>query len=458
MNLNIPGQGKFQIVIDTTGINRTIYFESKLDPAHRISYQDAVGEMKYGGIQDNIELYEQALLNSEKMCAETGNEDYVKLIFLKESIFILNETKRRFIGSPYLVQDLTFLYWIIFQKTRNDVTLVEAIDVCERCLDLLADDANQDWFDRLILEKELKIKSREEAVQEIVDILLKLLEESKKTPENDAGKAAAEKAADEKKKVEQALSRAKDKLMTWYNLKKGVEIAASLQGGKIPSRLLRVISGWLPEITGAFALACIVFFRISPPFRAVFGEMRFLGFNILPVLVYGIILFSFVTALWKLTGNTKRIDFQIYLPRMAAGIIVGYLVLFSDEAWGGIFGEHGALFVLARILVPCAAVFLYILIEMNNVKGIRYSIFWKALRLFFRGAAYAFLIGLIISDLFGEAIVQRIPEAQGTVSPCLNGLVGHLYPEVVFYLAPLALFIGVFVQLLWEDKPLTAKI
>ncbi len=469
MKLDVPGQGTFQIVIDKTGIKPTVCFkQSKAGGEHKVSYQDAIGQMKYGGVLDDIELFEKALLKSKEICEQASSKDHDILIFLKESIFILNETKRRFIGSPDLVQDLTYLYWTIFQKIRNEVKPVDVIDVCERCLDFLENDANQDWFDRMVLDKGPRTTTREEAVIEVVNELLSQLKKYRgKLKNKDLTNDAKKETERGKKRVEQALSRAKDKLMTWYNLKKGGEITTALQDGKIPSSLRRFISGWLPEIIGVLTLAYSVYFENSSSFRDIFRGFKPLDLDcgIWILFIYFLLTCGIFVAAAELLRKTKWVDTQIYLPRMAAGIIVGYLVLLSDEAWGGIFGDHEWLFVVGRILLPCVAVFIYILIEMNNVKGIRYPIFGKAFRLLSRGAAYAVLTGVIVSDLFGEAIVKRIPEtakifktSSGLNPAHLNGLFGNIYPEVIFYIAPLALFIGVFVQLLWEDKTLTAKI
>ena len=120
--------------------------------------------------------------------------------------------------------------------------------------------------------------------------------------------------------------------------------------------------------------------------------------------------------------------------------------------------------IFLRFVLPLAAVLVYIAIEINNVKGIDPRTKpRKALLLLARGLAYSILIGVLYSDIFGESIVTRVADgkdlavAQSQLS-CARGIFGNIYPEVVFYLSPLALFIGVFLQLLWEDKTLTEKI
>jgi len=94
---------------------------------------------------------------------------------------------------------------------------------------------------------------------------------------------------------------------------------------------------------------------------------------------------------------------------------------------------------------------------MSNVRGID-SIRRKALRILFRGYSYSIIIGVIFSDFFGNNLIARISENGVYPLYYYHGVFGNIYPEAVLLLSPLALFIGVFVQLLWEDKPITGKI
>lgn len=174
---------------------------------------------------------------------------------------------------------------------------------------------------------------------------------------------------------------------------------------------------------------------------------------------------------------------QVQLPRLAAGIVVGFLVLLNGDAWLSIFINKTAFYLIpsisaqgtfswplstGRVIGPLVLVYLYILVEMSNVAGIRRKKVWvKALELWFRGLAYSILVGAVISDLFGEALVGKVMQdlhgndvvlRTGNHLLALRGWFGLIYPEVICYLSPLAFFIGVFVQLLWEDKPLTERI
>ena len=95
---------------------------------------------------------------------------------------------------------------------------------------------------------------------------------------------------------------------------------------------------------------------------------------------------------------------------------------------------------------------------MSNVPGISKSkIRLKALRILVRGFSYSLIAGVLFSDIFGQAIVDRIPT--NSIEPSyFYGLLGRIYPEAVLMLSPLALFIGIFLQLLWDDKAITERI
>ena len=426
------------------------------------SFENGFNDLKVKILSDNRKVWDEAVFNSLEILDKNQQcSPELKLHFLRDVIFILCETGIVYSRKPHLLKDLTYLYYTVSKRsTSPDVSSYLSIEACERYLELLADDAGQEWFDRMALNKKPEI-TREKEVEDVVTCLNELIKSNKGTKCPLGLKCPLDKGAlvssEQQKKINQALNRSKDMLLAWYNLKKAVEIATTLQGGWGPKRLRRFISGWLPDITGFVTIAYCVWFKAQTTAKYVFNPLKFVGADPIIFSIYVLMIFGIGNSLWKLSQKTKEINLQIYLPRIPAGIIVGYLVLMSDEAWGGIFGVHGSLFI-GRTALPCMAVILYIFIEMNNVKGIRYPIYRKAIRLFSRGAAYAVLTGVLISDLFGDAIVNRIYTDNGNTPPAIKGLFGHIYPEVIFYLAPLALFIGVFLQLLWEDKPLTAKI
>lgn len=446
-------------VVFDANINK-FFIKSNSQILHDMEYSGSEGTraIKYGR-EDEAAAFEEIILVAKDQLSNFSKSEH-KLKFLKITIFILYETQRRFVDKPDILQELIHLYWTTYQGSlqKSSVPDYLSIDVCERYLDLLENDANHDWFERNVAGDNHET-SREKETARVADVLKGLLARSRDNDKK-GNNALSGDEKDEKKRMEQLLARAKAMLMAWYNLGKAVEIATFLQGKRLET-VRRFVSGWLPEaLAGLFAGYVILrSWGVLDISRYWLPWNSDLSILILYIVMAAIAIF-FLIPLWR---KGKKIDLQIFLPRMAAGIIVGYLALLSDEAWGGIFVTHMGWDLTGRLGAPCLAVLLYVSIEMNNVRGITYPIVWKTLRLFFRGACYAVLAAVLISDLFGRSIVERLRETAAIsgdyheILP-LNGLFGYVYPEVILYLSPLALFIGVFVQLLWEDKTLTAKI
>jgi len=451
-------------------------------------YLQAVPLMKYPGFpDDDWEKYEYCLYHADLIAEEIKEKPKTVLLFLSETIFILSETGRKFIDKPDHIENLIYRYWEAYSANAGiDPDL--AIAVCERYLELCESDANQDWFERNNLHREDQIREISEKL-----LLLRYLDGTNPN-ENDKGR------------IEQLLNRARRWLILRYNL----EEARKITYHKRPGR--RFLASWLPEISALLILAVCFFLKIKASiFHGLQGDTDkgfcllawlrhtwtylldqcpFVPWERLPIIFFyisaGVIVALLASPLLRRTGeppvDTERPgvgvallaspllrrtdswpkpDLQLHLPRLAAAILVGYMLLLNDEAWQGILWLHAWPF-FGGILIPIVAVALYILIEMNNVSGIgiKYAIWRKALRLLFRGASYAVLFGIIISDLVGESIVARLVKANSEKPEpeFLPGCFGNVYPEVLCLLAPMALFIGVFIQVLWEDKTLTEKI
>jgi hypothetical protein len=185
--------------------------------------------------------------------------------------------------------------------------------------------------------------------------------------------------------------------------------------------------------------------------------------------------------------------YQNLLPRLLAGNILGYIILMSNEGWSATvrasdkLGPNGGAGdisnwteLLVRTILPCILCVAYLTIEINNnIKGNRaFSIFAvkRALSIFFQGFFYSLYLGALFSDLAGDVLLGvNVPDNPGPVLHqvcsihftyvpiketnklvlCLMGGFGRIYPYSILMLAPLALFIGIFAQILWEEKPIT---
>jgi len=99
--------------------------------------------------------------------------------------------------------------------------------------------------------------------------------------------------------------------------------------------------------------------------------------------------------------------------------------------------------------VAIIASFVYLQAEISkNVKEKR-KVSRRSRSILFLGLVESLTMGLVFCDLFGAQLVKSSSDK------ILQGFFGLIYPKVVLLYFPLALFIGIFVQIFWEEKPIT---
>ena len=98
--------------------------------------------------------------------------------------------------------------------------------------------------------------------------------------------------------------------------------------------------------------------------------------------------------------------------------------------------------------------------------------FARALQIFLLGLVQAFGIGIVITGLVGgfmtmrnwgggaavgsvEALRQALPPFLGELPRVLGFEPFYVFPSAVFVMTFLSFFIGTFLQLMWEDIPIT---
>ncbi len=163
--------------------------------------------------------------------------------------------------------------------------------------------------------------------------------------------------------------------------------------------------------------------------------------------------------------------FHAAVPRIAAGIIVGYLPVFLiDEVWDL---ANQPIYILGCVALFLGLVtLLYIYVEVQRRLGDIQVAFARARAIFILGVLEAFGIGVVMTNLVGRFMVVRNWSDQGSWLPGggldvrLEPLVGQLpralgidpfyaFPSAVLMMTFLSFFIGVFLQLMWEDLPIT---
>ncbi len=256
-----------------------------------------------------------------------------------------------------------------------------------------------------------------------------------------------------------------------YDVRSARTVSASIKQDKpgserhdekfIPKALKRTRVSFWSWMNAALIIFGVLAWATQDPLLALLQGKTELVERILSTrkLILGLLLYvlPIVVIWWRVYKN--RVWYQTLLPRLLCGVILGYLLLLSGEAWGACYVclNHGlfgwAIRSLIRVCLPLALAFGYLYIEINNeIKGFKISSgfsYRRAWSIWLQGVFYALLIGLILSDFFGEGIIGE------TNHYYFEGAIGRIYPFNVIFLSPLALFIGIFAQLIWEDKAIT---
>lgn len=162
--------------------------------------------------------------------------------------------------------------------------------------------------------------------------------------------------------------------------------------------------------------------------------------------------------------------FHSAVPRIGAGIIVGYMPVFLiDEVWDLARRPWFPLVVTAALMGTTTL--LYIFVEVRSRIRDSREAFSRARRIFLLGVLEANALGLIVTSLLGSFMVTRSWGIEGQVTlqqlrdttPAVLGqlprIMGvepfYVFPTAVLLMSFLSLFIGTFLQLLWEDLPIT---
>jgi F0F1-type ATP synthase assembly protein I len=160
------------------------------------------------------------------------------------------------------------------------------------------------------------------------------------------------------------------------------------------------------------------------------------------------------------------------VPRIGAGIIVGYLPVFLiDEVWDLASRPWFPLGVI--ILMLGFTTLLYLYVEIRRRINDPQEAFVRTRGIFLLGMVESVGFGLIVTSLLGPFMVVRnwhhevenevpISVLREQLDPVVGQLPAMLgvepflvFPTAVVLMSFLAFFIGTFLQLLWEDLPIT---
>ena len=163
--------------------------------------------------------------------------------------------------------------------------------------------------------------------------------------------------------------------------------------------------------------------------------------------------------------------FHASVPRIGAGIIVGYLPVFLiDEVWD--LASRPNLALNAVVLMLGLVTLLYVYVEIARRITDSAVAFSRARAIFLLGVVEAFGAGIVMTGLVGPFMVTRNWSPIGgevsveVLRESLPSMVGQLpyvvgfaplyaFPSALLLMTFLSFFIGIFLQLMWEELPIT---
>ncbi|GAX62157.1 integral membrane protein [Candidatus Scalindua japonica] len=109
------------------------------------------------------------------------------------------------------------------------------------------------------------------------------------------------------------------------------------------------------------------------------------------------------------------------------------------------------------VLVPACLgfSFIYLWHEVNNKIENSNVAFKRVCKIYLRGIIYAIITGTIILDLVYGTFYRSLHGINQDCNNIYMGVIGVINPKVLLVFFPLALLIGIFVQIIWEDKSIT---
>jgi len=219
----------------------------------------------------------------------------------------------------------------------------------------------------------------------------------------------------------------------------------------------------LALISGPFAAAAL-WYQSAPRWFDALCAFEVAFANVLAVY------FLFYRFLWK----RDLTFFHAAVPRIMAGIIVGYLpIFFVDEVWS--LSVQPWPLLLTIVALVGFATLLYLYIEVQRRLADSRVAFARARQIFLLGLLQAAGLGLILTGLVGHFMAtrnwpgggQNLPDVPieilragaGSFMGQLPLVLGigpfYAFPSAVFVMTFMSFFIGTFLQLMWEELPIT---
>lgn len=257
--------------------------------------------------------------------------------------------------------------------------------------------------------------------------------------------------------------------LAWHRCRQYLWYLVAGVAGVIVTAALLMISQWCwpGAVTGWGMLSTWIY--VLTQFSeciSLFGReiwQKFLSSDTLSIILalsYPLLL---ALLIWCICWRTVM---DLLLPRVWAGVMVGYLPLFiTSEVWKIAYDhkwwwrEPKGLLLLN--VIGAALVFSYLRWEVSNRLARTPELYARvpirrALWLTIYGWSVSVISGLVLFSITGNAMARAcLTDSSGQFTEGTLILFSHIHLSALFLFAPFALLIGVVLQIFWEDKPIT---
>ena len=185
------------------------------------------------------------------------------------------------------------------------------------------------------------------------------------------------------------------------------------------------------------------------------------------VLIWYMLLLLLLFFIFTQIVRKRGVYSQLLLPRLLGAAIVGLIpLLLNDQSWNiGI--QSSAFNAFFLVLLTYIGSFIYIFIEVHNIKKFvkGHSIaqaFKESGRIFLIALSETLFIVTIASSLIFPAVISNIgidiANARFGIYASTPLLSFGFFPTLIIVWTGITLFIGSFVQLLWQDQRITESL
>ncbi|MFN3479765.1 MAG: hypothetical protein ACK415_05185 [Thermodesulfovibrionales bacterium] len=142
---------------------------------------------------------------------------------------------------------------------------------------------------------------------------------------------------------------------------------------------------------------------------------------------------------------------RLFIPRLIGAIFIGFLPLITGQETWELPLKLGWLWTILLSCLSLAFAYLYLTVECHNIIRKKKEALKRAFFVFFMGLLYSLVFSFVIVSIMGKHFI----ETQNFKAKCVDLMGIEIYFENIVFFASLALLIGIFIQVFWEEKTIT---